>query len=254
MGNTLTQTMKNMHYQNALVTGATSGIGHAIAEQLAAMGLHVYALGRKHSMLESLSKNPSITPIAVDVTDRAAVHEILNNLPIDVFINNAGVMPPPVPFYAIEQVDIDTTLEVNLSAAFALTRQLLPGMVERRCGHVFFIGSTAGHAAFPNMSVYGASKAAIASLAASLRCDLAGSGVRVTEVVPGRVKTALYDSVLGESGAQNLYDGFATVAPEDVALMVKAVLGMPAQVNVSRFDILPTTQYVGGGAIIEEKQ
>jgi 3-hydroxy acid dehydrogenase/malonic semialdehyde reductase len=246
--------MNKMCYQNALVTGATSGIGRAITEQLAAMGLHVYALGRKQSMLESLSKNSTITPIAVDVTDREAVHAMLDDLAIDVFVNNAGVMPPPVPFYEIEQDDIDNTLEVNLSAAFALTRQLLPGMVERRCGHVFFIGSTAGHAAFPNMSVYGASKAAIASLAASLRCDLAGSGVRVTEVVPGRVKTALYDSALGKLGAHDLYDGFATVAPEDVALMVKAVLEMPAQVNVSRFDILPTAQYVGGGAIIEEKK
>ena len=241
-------------YSTALVTGATSGIGKAVAEQLAAMGLQVYALGRKQSVLESLRKNPLITAIAVDVTDREAVCAALDDLPIDIFVNNAGVMPPPKPFHTAEQADIDATLEINISAAFALTRLILPGMVERRSGHVFFTGSTAGHAPFPNMAVYGASKAAIGSLAASLRCDLAGTGVRVTEVVPGRVKTSLYEHALGKAAARNLYDGAAPVDPEDVAHMVQVVLEMPAHVDVSRFDILPTAQYVGGGSMVEDDQ
>ena len=242
------------NYRTALVTGATSGIGRAIASQLADMGMEVYALGRNQTVIENLKRVDGIKPLAVDVTDREKVKNTLSNLSIDVFVNNAGIMPTPKPFYLLDQSEIDEALEINVNAALTLTRTILPQMLERQFGHIFFTGSIAGHAAFPNMALYSACKAAIGSLAASLRCDLAGKGIRVTEIVPGRVKTALYDQALGKEAADDLYKAALPVNPEDVARMVKVVLQLPQHVDVSRFDILPTAQYVGGSAIVEEEK
>ncbi|NKB75832.1 MAG: SDR family NAD(P)-dependent oxidoreductase [Gammaproteobacteria bacterium] len=244
----------NPNYRTALVTGATSGIGFAIANQLAEMGMEVYALGRSQTAIELLESVDGIKPLVVDVTDQENVERALKNLEIDVFVNNAGVMPLPKPFYLVDQNDIEGVLEVNVNAVFALTRTILPQMVERQFGHIFFTGSIAGHAAFPNMALYSACKAAVGSLAASLRCDLAGKGVRVTEIVPGRVKTSLYEQALGKEAAEDLYKGALPVDPKDVARMLQVVLEMPQHVDISRFDILPTAQYVGGGAMIEEKK
>ncbi len=111
----------------------------------------------------------------------------------------------------------------------------------------------AGHAPFPKMAVYGATKAAIASLAVSLRCEVAGSGVRITELVAGRVQTELYRDVLDPRTRSEMYAAFDAVQPEDVARMLVSVLEMPPAVNVSRFDILPTAQYVGGGGFARKE-
>ena len=233
--------------KTALVTGASSGIGKAITVSLAHAGYEVIALGRNTSRLEKIQDLPGVRSLAVDVTDREALAAALNNESIDVLVNNAGVIPPVVGFDKLEQADIDTTLDVNLGAAIATTRLLLPGMMTRGRGHVFFMGSTAGHAPFMNMAVYGASKAAISSFAAALRCDIAGSGVRVTEIVAGRVETDLYKGVLDSQARSTMYTDFDAVQPAEVAQMLLSVLHMPPHVNVTRFDILPTAQFVSGG-------
>ena len=154
------------------------------------------ALGRSTANLADMTTHSGVRPLALDLTDREALEAALEGEEVDVLVNNAGIMPPVGPFAEMVQSDIDTTLEVNLSAALTTTRLVLPGMIARARGHVFFTGSTAGHAPFPNMAVYGASKAAIAGFAAGLRCDLSGTGVRVTEIVAGRVQTALYRDAL----------------------------------------------------------
>jgi 3-hydroxy acid dehydrogenase / malonic semialdehyde reductase len=233
--------------KRALVTGATSGIGKAVSLALTDKGYAVIALGRNVETLEELGRVKNIQPLALDLCDSKARETVLASEPIDVLINNAGIMPPNVKFSDMDQADIDNTIEVNLSAALRVTRLVLPGMIERKTGHVFFTGSTAGQAPFPNMAVYGASKAAISSFAAALRCDLSGTGVRVTEIVAGRVETALYRDALDEDGRQKMYSTFDAIQPENVAEMLLSVLQMPAHVDVTRFDILPTAQYVGGG-------
>ncbi len=231
----------------ALVTGATSGIGKAVSLALADKGYSVTALGRNEQALEELGGIKNIRPFALDLSDSSALEAALASEPIDVLVNNAGIMPPNIKFSDMEQADIDCTIEVNLSAALRVTRLVLPGMIERKSGHLFFTGSTAGQAPFPNMAVYGASKAAISSFAAALRCDLSGSNVRVTEIVAGRVETALYRDALDEDDRERMYSTFDAVQPENVAEMLLTVLQMPAHVDVTRFDILPTAQYVGGG-------
>jgi NADP-dependent 3-hydroxy acid dehydrogenase YdfG len=225
----------------ALITGATSGIGRAMAVALSEAGYEVYAIGRSRAALEELrAARPGITPIAVDVTDREALEAVVLDLHIDVLINNAGMMPPLGNFADMKISDIDTTLEVNLSAAVILTRLVVPQMRERRAGHVLFTGSSAAHAAFANVAVYSATKAAIAGFAASLRADLSQYGIRVTEIVPGRVETQLYKAILDVESRAAMYAGNVAVQPEDVATMVVALLGLPASADVTRFDIMPT--------------
>jgi NADP-dependent 3-hydroxy acid dehydrogenase YdfG len=225
----------------AFITGATSGIGRAIAIGLSEAGYDVYAVGRSKAALEELrAARARITPIAVDVTDREALEAVVTDLHIDVLINNAGMMPPLGNFADMRISDIDTTLEVNLSAAILLTRLVVPQMRDRGAGHILFTGSSAAHTAFANIAVYSAAKAAIAGFAASLRADLSQYGIRVTEIVPGRVETQLYKNILDTEARAAMYAGNSAVQPEDVAKMVVALLGLPAWADVTRFDIMPT--------------
>jgi len=204
-------------------------------------GYEVYAVGRSQSALKALqADHAGIVPIGVDITDREALATVVADLDIDVLINNAGVMPPLGNFADMEVSDIDTALEINLSAAILLTRLVLPKMRERQSGHILFTGSTAGHGSFPNIAVYSATKAAISGFVAGLKADTSGYGVRVTEIVCGRVETGLYKNILDEKARAAMYAGAVAVQPEDVAQMVVAVLALPPNADVLRFDIVPT--------------
>ena len=232
----------------AFITGATSGIGRAMALALTEAGYEVYAVGRSKAALEELrAARRGITPIAADVTDREAMEAVVADLRIDVLINNAGIMPPLGNFADMNVADIDAALEVNLSSAILLTRMVVPQMRARGAGHVLFTGSSAAHAAFPGIAVYSATKAAIAGFAAALRADLSPHGVRVTEIVAGRVETQLYRDILDAKSRAAMYAG-AVVQPEDVATMVVALLGLPAGADVTRFDIMPTRPTSPSGA------
>lgn len=223
----------------ALVTGATSGIGRAIALALHGAGYQVTGWGRQDAALQELQAMDLRTK-AVDIADRAAVRAALTGLEPDVLINNAGMMQTLAPFCDLDQDEIDRVLEVNLGSVLALTRAVVPGMQARGRGHIFFTGSTAGHTAYANFSVYSTTKAAIAGFAQSLRLDLAPHGVRTTEIVAGRVETALYQHQLSAEARAAMYADASAVQPADVAAMVLAVLAMPPHVDVARFDILPT--------------
>lgn len=225
----------------AFITGATSGIGRAMVLALSEAGYQVYAVGRAKSALQELqSLHPGITAIAADVTDRDALESIVADLHIDVLINNAGIMPPLGNFADMKLSDIDAVLEVNLSAAIVLTRLVAPKMRDRGAGHIIFTGSSAAHTAFPNVAVYSATKAALSGFAAALRADLSPHGIRVTEIVPGRVETDLYKDILDAEARAAMYAGKVAVQPEDVARMVVALLALPAWADVTRFDIMPT--------------
>lgn len=227
--------------KTALVTGATSGIGRAIAIALARAGYEVLAVGRNCDALDELrALDPTIRPIRLDVKDRAAVEEAVRGLHVDVLVNNAGIMPPLGHFADIEVADIDAAIDLNLTATLFMTRMIVPQMRARGSGHVVFTGSTAGHLVVPNMALYSATKAAVSGFAASLRGDLAPHGVRVTEIVPGRTETPLYKGVIDEAARTKMYADNAAVQPEDVAAVLVTVLGLPAWADVTRFDIVPT--------------
>jgi 3-hydroxy acid dehydrogenase / malonic semialdehyde reductase len=140
---------------------------------------------------------------------------------------------------------------VNLRAALHVTRLVLPGMLERNRGHLFYMGSIAGKHPTPNGAVYCATKAALHAFAEGLRCDLLGSSVRVTVLMPGRVETRLYDDVFGghAQAAAALYDDFEAVQPADIAAVINAALDMPANVDLTTIEVLPTKQIFGGSTI-----
>lgn len=231
------------------ITGATSGIGRAMTIALSDAGYDVYALGRSESALEELrTGNSRVVPIAMDVTDRDGLESVLVDIDIDVLINNAGIMPPLGNFADMKIADIDTTLEVNLSAAILLTRLVVPRMRERQSGHIVFTGSSAAHVAFPSVAVYSATKAALAGFAAALRADMSQYGIRVTEIVPGRVETHLYNDILDAKTRAAMYAGNVAVQPEDVAKMVVALLALPASADVTRLDIMPTRPTTPSGS------
>lgn len=237
------------HVTTAFITGATSGIGRAMAFALSDAGYDVYAVGRNEAALKEMQAERSgIFPIALDVTDREAIESVVADLQIDVLINNAGMMPPLGNFANMKISDIDATLEVNLSAAILLTRLVVPQMRERQSGHILFTGSSAAHAPFPNVAVYSATKAALSGFAASLRADLSPFGIRVTEIVPGRVETQLYKNILDPETRAAMYAGNVAVQPEDVAKMVVALLELPAWADVTRFDIMPTRPTTPSGS------
>ncbi len=224
-----------------LITGATTGIGRAMAVALHGQGFAVTALGRRADALADLAaRAPGIATLCCDVTDRAGLAAVLTDRRIDVLVNNAGVMPAPGPFDRMGTEDIDRTLAVNLSAVLWLTRLVLPGMRVRGRGHIVFTGSSAGHAPGPNFAAYAAAKAGLSAFATAIRAEVAADGLRVTELVPGRVETGLYADVLDPDTRAAMYAGDLSLQPEDVADALMAALSMPPRATVARIDILPT--------------
>lgn len=239
-------------YKTALVTGATSGIGRAIVIALRAAGLQVLAVGRNQALLEELQAECGALPVPLDVRQIGELAALVEQYPVDVLVNNAGVLSTRAAFQDMDAGEIDTMFDINLKAPLHLARQVLPGMIGRGHGHLFFIGSSAGRAPHPGAAVYGASKAGISLFCDALRCDLLGSGVRVTEIAPGRVQTQLYRSAMGmEAASRELYDGYLSINPDDIASLLLAALKLPEQVDVSRLEVFPTAQAVGGARMVK---
>ncbi len=239
-------------YRVAVVTGATSGIGKAIVPMLRARGLTVYAVGRNEAQLAALAVATGAIPIQADVRDTAQIAEALNGVEVDILVNNAGILSTRAAFQEIDPAEIDAMIDVNLKAPLHLTRIMLPGMVARRRGHLIYIGSSGGHAPYPSMGAYGASKAGLSLFCDNLRCDLLGTSVRVSEIVPGRVQTDLYRTSIADNQAQALlYDGYRPIQPEHIARIVNDVIDLPVYVDVARVEVFPTDQATGGGAMVK---
>ena len=135
---------------------------------------------------------------------------------------------------------IDHTMAVNLQSVLWLTRLIVPQMRARKSGHIVFTGSSAAHAPGANFAVYAATKAAISAFATALRAEVSVDGLRVTELVPGRVETALYADVLTDATREAMYAGGTALQPSDLAEVLLAVLRLPPRANVTRLDIMPT--------------
>lgn len=239
-------------YRTAVVTGATSGIGQATALKLRELGLTVYAVGRSEEALRDLQERCGALPIRADVRDVADIVDQLAGIEVDILVNNAGILSTRALFHEIDPAEIDAMIDVNLKAPMHLTRAFLPGMVERKRGHLIYIGSSGGHAPYPSMGAYGPSKAGLSLFCDNLRCDLLGTSVRVSEVVPGRVQTALYRTAIAGNQAQALlYDGYRPVQPEHIAMIIGNIIELPTFVDVSRIEVFPTDQATGGGTMVK---
>ena len=240
---------KQHEYRKALVTGASRGVGAEVVKSLVADGLEVWALARPSQALQALAAKTGCHTVAVDLTDDREVTNALAGLDIDVLVNNAGAISAVKPFVDLSAAETDAMLSLNLRAPLRVTSALLPGMIARRRGHIFAITSLFGPYAGPNVAVYGATKAALRSFCACLRMELAGTGVRVTEIAPGRTETGIYLDAFGgdqEALDEKLFSRFRTLQPQDVAAALIATLKLPARADVNILELSPTDQAAGG--------
>lgn len=239
-------------YRVALVTGATSGIGKATVARLRERGLTVYTVGRNSQALAALASETGALTVEADVRDTKAIEAALSGVEVDILINNAGILSTRALFHEIDPDEIDAMVDINLKAPMHLTRAFLPGMVARKRGHLIYIGSSGGQGPYPNMGAYGPSKAGLSLFCDNLRCDLLGTSVRVSEIVPGRVQTALYRTSIPDNQAQAvLYDGYRPIQPENIAQIIGQVIELPVFVDVSRVEVFPTDQATGGGSMVK---
>lgn len=238
----------------ALVTGASSGIGAATARQLVQAGYYVHAAARRVERLEALAQSVRddagnhLTPHALDVTDSAALTELVRSIgKLDVLVNNAGLARMDENLANSSVEDITATVNTNVTASMVAASAVLPAMIDQRRGHIVNVGSMAGLYPLAAAS-YGASKGAIHLLSLNLRMELKGTGVRVTEICPGRVATEFYDVAISDPEKRVVVQdsGVTEVTAEEVADAIVYALSVPPHVNINRIELQPTEQTYGG--------
>jgi short-subunit dehydrogenase len=213
-----------------LLTGATGGLGQAIAGTLAGRGAELILSGRREDLLEALAGELGARSLAGDLSVAEDVRRLAERAgDVDILVANAG-LPAAARLERLSAQEVDRTLDVNLRAPVALAHALLPGMLDRGRGHLVFISSIAAKSAAPGNPLYHATKFALRGLAAALRVDLHGSGVGVSCVLPGFISEA---GMFAESGAE-LPPGVGTRTPEQVAAAVaKAIEDDRGEVEVT---------------------
>lgn len=232
----------------ALVTGASSGIGAATATRLRADGYTVHALARRADRLEALADATGCDIHVLDVRQHDKLTQLVNEIgPVDLLVNNAGLgrMDGRLADSSIE--DLVTTVDTNVTAAMVAARAVLPAMIDRKRGHIVNVGSMAGLYPLAAAS-YGASKGAVHLLSLNLRLELTGTGVRVTEINPGRVSTEFYDVAVTDPAKRSKFkdSGVDEVTADEVADAIVYAVGVPRHVNINRIELQPTEQTYGG--------
>jgi NADP-dependent 3-hydroxy acid dehydrogenase YdfG len=222
----------------ALVTGASRGIGRAIAARLARDGFEVVAAARGREELEIacaeiVAAGGRCRSLVLDVSDPQAVAAALTGAEVDVLINNAGIGALK-PFVETTAVEWQRTIDVNVNALYHVTRAVLPSMIARKSGHVCTIGSIAGRGAFVGGSCYAATKAFVTSWSESLMLELRDHGVKVSVVMPGSVTTHFNDHIPSDEDAWKL-------SADDVADTVSYVIATPPNVLVHRAEVRTLT-------------
>lgn len=237
----------------ALVTGATSGFGAAIARRFLENGSRVIALGRRTGRLAQLQNeygNERVHALTVDVADRTAVEAAAAALPeefraVDCLVNNAGLALGTSGAQHASVADWDRMIDTNCRGLTYVTHALLPGMVARGRGLIINIGSVAGTYPYPGGNVYGATKAFVRQFSLNLRSDLHGTGVRVTCVEPGMCGGTEFSAVrLGGdlAGAAKVYEGMQPLSAEDIAAAVAWIASRPPHVNINIIELMPAAQ------------
>jgi len=238
-------------YRTALVTGASTGMGAAVTQMLTKRGLTVYGLARDADRLGEVAARTGMTPLAVDLTDTAALSAAVAGLEVDILVNNAGVSATGNILDTTES-EVDAMVDVNLRAVLQLCRLLLPGMVERDLGHVVNLSSIAGLYNFYGHTAYHATKAAVHQLSRQLRNDTIGKRIRVTEICPGRVETEIFGRNLGgtpeamQEAWETFYEGYESITTKDIADTIEFAIDAPRHVNLGLIEVLPTFQVPGG--------
>lgn len=245
-----------------LITGASAGFGEAMCRAFTAAGFNVVGAARRMEKLQALAEElgGSFYPLQMDVADTSSVPAALQSLPegfkeIDCLINNAGLALGLDSADKADFADWQTMIQTNIVGLTFLTRQILPQMVERKSGYIINIGSIAGNYPYPGGNVYGATKAFVRQFSLNLRADLAGTGIRVTDIEPGLCGGTEFSNVRfkgDDERAAGVYENIRFIRPEDIADTALWLYRRPAHMNVNTIEIMPVAQSFGALPVIRE--
>lgn len=249
----LSMLMSNSSLRTALITGASSGIGQAIAEVLAQASFRLILCGRRTERLQALAQKlqafTEVHTLSFDVQDRHQTQQALASLPqawqqVEVLINNAGNAHGLAPIQEGSLDDWDAMMQSNVQGLLYVSKFFIPQMTSRQAGHIINIGSIAGKEVYPNGNVYCASKAAVDALTQGMRLDLNPYGIKVTGIHPGLVATefSMVRFKGDEARAAKVYEGYTPLYAQDIAETVAFVLSRPAHVQIADLVIFPTAQ------------
>lgn len=236
--------------KQALITGATSGIGRAAAVRLAREGYAVIATGRRAERLAELraqieADGGACATLTFDVRSEEQVRRALEPLPrVDLLLNNAGLAAGLEHIDKGDTRDWDAMIDTNVKGLLYVTRVITPKMVAAGGGHIVNIGSIAGTEPYENGAVYCASKHAVHAISQAMRADLLADGIRVTEIRPGMVETE-FSCVRfhgDQARAERVYDGVTPLTGEDVAQAIAWAAQLPAHINVNEMVLMPAQQ------------
>jgi len=243
--------------KTVLITGATAGIGEASARLFADNGWQVIGSGRRRNRLDRLARElgDAFHPLELDMREPGQFGAAITSIPgpfqaIDLLLNNAGLAPPMSPLQDADQAPIDTVIDTNVDGLIALTRQLLPGLIERK-GAIINLSSVAATYPYRGGAVYAGTKAFVRQFSLGLRCDLAGTGVRVTSIEPGMVETefTLVRTGGDKAASDALYAGMDPMTADDIAGTIFWVAGLPPHLNINSLELMPTNQSWAGFAV-----
>ena len=243
--------------KTAFITGATAGIGAAAARKFVAGGWSVIATGRRRDRLDALASElgDACHPLILDMQSPGEFGPALAALPdafsgIDLLLNNAGLASAMSPLQDAEQGPLDVVIDTNVSGLVALTRALLPTLVERK-GAIINLSSVAATYPYRGGAVYAGSKAFVRQFGLGLRCDLAGTGVRVTSIEPGMVETefTLVRTGGDQAASDSLYANMDPMTADDIAGTVWWVATLPPHLNINALELMPVTQSWAGFAV-----
>lgn len=242
----------------ALITGATSGIGKAIAAKLAKEGYNIIITGRRLERLNEISNilekqyQTKVLTRSFDVRKYQEVEKNLGNLPqewknIDILVNNAGLAVGLNPIHQGVVDDWERMIDTNIKGLLYVTRVISPNMVERKSGHIINIGSIAGKDVYTNGNVYCATKHAVDALTKGMKLDLLPYNIRVTQVCPGAVETefSLVRFKGDQERADKVYEGFTPLSADDIANAVYYAVSQPPHVDVQDILVLCAAQANG---------
>lgn len=240
--------------QTALITGASSGIGKACAEQFATLGVNLVITARREERLSSIAQELSsqyeirCIPLRLDVRDQTQIESAfkkleLQKIEIDILVNNAGLALSSDKIQDGSIANWDTMIDTNVKGLLYVTKAALPSMIKRNHGHIINIGSVAGHQCYTSGNIYCATKFAVRALSKSMRLDLLGTAIRVSEVDPGAVETEFSEvRWKDKERARKFYQDFQPLVADDIADAVIFCATRPPHVNISELIVFPQAQ------------
>ena len=242
-----------------LITGATAGFGEAAARKFVGGGWRAIGTGRRGERLKALQEElgDAFLPLEIDMRDRDAVESLARLGPpwggVDLLLNNAGLAPPTDPLPNTDWDRIEAVIDTNVTGLVALTRALLPKLIERK-GQIVNLSSVAATYPYKGGAVYAGTKAFVRQFSLDLRADLAGTGVRVTSVEPGMAETEFTIVRTGgdKQASDKLYAGMDPMTAEDLADLFWWLANLPPRLNINTVELMPVTQSFAGFTVSRE--